>query len=50
MRAIGLALLIAGMMAIADGEHILAGIAIALLGLTMRVQFEDKKRSKKDEQ
>lgn len=39
MRAMGLALLIAGMMAIADGEHIGVGAITALIGFALRVQF-----------
>jgi len=52
LRAIGLALLIAGMMAIADGEHIAAGAITALIGLAVRVQFNVRnsdERGKRDE-
>lgn len=51
MRAIGLALLIAGMMAIADGEHIAAGAIAALIGLAIRVQFNvrDSDSDQRDE-
>jgi uncharacterized LabA/DUF88 family protein len=50
MRAIGLALLIAGMMAIADGKHIATGAITAFIGLAIRVQFKARDRGMKDEQ
>lgn len=52
MRAIGLALLVAGIMAVADSEHIGAGAITALIGLAIRVQFNHKdgdERGERDE-